>query len=121
MNDAEIKQTVSDCLGVPLDTPSKTTTTSAGKKDWTWFDGDLNAHYNSLEKDHKLDPNKIGDYAVHRWLGEKRSTEEHYAFLHAVVSMHHHRHPNSALNVLDAGCGLGSGLMWMERKQPKAI
>jgi 2-polyprenyl-3-methyl-5-hydroxy-6-metoxy-1,4-benzoquinol methylase len=117
MNDAEIKQTVSDCLGVPVDTPSKTTTTSAANKDWTWFDGDLNAYYNSLEKDHKRDPNKIGDYAVHRWLGEKRSTEEHYALLHAAVNRHH-RHPKSALNVLDGGCGLGAGLMWMERKQP---
>jgi cyclopropane fatty-acyl-phospholipid synthase-like methyltransferase len=84
----------------------------------TWFGGDLNAYYNNLEKDHNRNPKRIASYAVHRWMGEKRSTEEHYHLLEAAISKHHHR-PDSALRVFDGGCGLGSGLMWMELNHPE--
>ena len=86
-------------------------------KDWTWFDGDMNEYYNSLEKDHKRDPKQIGKYAVHRWMGEKGSTEEHYKLLQSAVKRFHAK-PNSELRGFDGGCGLGSGLMWMEQNQP---
>lgn len=109
MTDEEIKAKTTECLG-----PAPT---DKADKDWTWFDGDLNAYYNSLEKDHNRNPQKIASYAVHRWMGEKRSTEEHYRLLHGAVSQHH-KDPDSALRVFDGGCGLGSGLMWMEQKHP---
>lgn len=87
------------------------------EKEWKWFNGDINAYYNSLEKDHKRDPNNIAKYAVHRWIGEKRSTVEHYKLLQGAIKRFHAK-PNSALRGLDAGCGLGSGLMWMDQNQP---
>ncbi len=109
----EIKETIRSCMGPEFASfPDE-----ESSKDWTWFDGDLNAYYNSLEKDHNRNPEKIASYAVHRWMGKKRSTEEHYHLLDAAISKHH-KHSGSALRVFDGGCGLGSGLMWMEQMHP---
>jgi SAM-dependent methyltransferase len=88
------------------------------KDGWKWFDGDLNAYYNSLERDEQRDPNNVGSYAIHRWLGTNRSTEEHYRLVYATAERYHHA-PEQTLKVLDGGCGLGSGLMWMEGRAPQ--
>ena len=94
-----------DCLGDIKD------------ENWKWFDGDLNQYYNDLEKDHKRNPTDAAQYAVHRWMGAGRSTLEHYKLLHGAV-FRYHANPSLSLQVLDAGCGLGSALMWMENAQP---
>lgn len=92
--------------------------------DWRFFNGDLNTYYNELEMDIKRNPKQIGDYAVHRWMGPKRSKVEQNQIMHDAA----HRHlpldaqttaASSKLQVLDAGCGLGSGLMWMEQNEPE--
>jgi len=84
-------------------------------KKWRFFNGDMNAYYNELEKDIKRNPKSIGDYAVHRWMGPQRSKVEHYKLVHdAFVAASTQKVPK----VLDAGCGLGSGLMWMEQTEP---
>ncbi|KAL3921538.1 MAG: hypothetical protein SGILL_002699 [Bacillariaceae sp.] len=89
-------------------------------KEWKWFDGDLNAYYNSLTTDenHKRNPSKVGSYAVHRWLTSPDNTEEHYKILYGAMERHLSVDSikTKPLKVLDAGCGLGAGLMWMEQK-----
>lgn len=95
--------------------------------EWKWFDGDLNAYYNSLTTDenHKRDPNDISSYAVHRWLGNPQNTETHYQLLHEAMKRHsavvanNNNISTTPLRVLDAGCGLGAGLMWMEQQNPR--
>jgi len=83
------------------------------------FDGDLNKYYNALEKeDSKRDPNKPSSYAIHRWMGPKRSTEEHYKLLDKTITRHALSSPDTSLRVFDGGCGLGSALMWLEQHHP---
>jgi 2-polyprenyl-3-methyl-5-hydroxy-6-metoxy-1,4-benzoquinol methylase len=101
---------------------------SFNDKEWKWFDGDLNAYYNSLTTDenHKRDPNQISTYAVHRWLGNPNNTEEQYQLLYNAMERHLSLSLSSStsfptrrpLKVFDAGCGLGAGLMWMEQRSP---
>ncbi|CAB9508862.1 O-methyltransferase [Seminavis robusta] len=96
---------------------------AAKDKDWKWYGGDVNKYYNDLENDHKRNPNDVASYAVHRWLGDKRSTETHYELIHEGILKHYQKSTKTSaesapLEVLDAGCGLGSALMWMEAKQP---
>ena len=116
-------------------TTTPTTTTHQQDADWKWFDGDLNAYYNSLEEQiHDRDPAKIASYAVHRWLqvAKQRSTEEHYRLISRAVAQHHPQPgtaaasaaaaaaaPHHHLQVFDAGCGLGSALMFFEGTQPE--
>jgi 2-polyprenyl-3-methyl-5-hydroxy-6-metoxy-1,4-benzoquinol methylase len=85
---------------------------------WTWFQGDLNEYYNELiRSDSKRNPQEISSYAVHRWLGKDKSTLVHYELIHGtiqhVIIGNDSDHRNN-LRVLDAGCGLGAGLMWFE-------
>jgi len=88
-------------------------------KDWKWVDGDLNQYYNTLESQiHDRDPSKLASYAVHRWMGPKRSTEEHYELIDRAVAA---RFPSKKLplKVFDGGCGLGSALMFFEKRHPE--
>jgi cyclopropane fatty-acyl-phospholipid synthase-like methyltransferase len=117
MTHKDIVKTKHECLGMTLPKLDKV---QDSQNNWSWFHGDLNAYYNHLEKDHTRNPKKIATYAVHRWMGDKRSTEEHYRLLDAAVSKHHKKY-NSTLHVFDAGCGLGSGLMWMEKYHPNWV
>jgi len=89
------------------------------EKDWKWVNGDLNEYYNTLESQiHDRDPLKLASYAVHRWMGPKKSTEEHYELIDRAVTKHHL--PNaSPLKVFDGGCGLGSALMFFEKRHPE--
>ena len=112
------------------DAAKKSTSKAIGNdKDWTWFNGDLNKYYNSLEKQiHDRDPAKIASYAVHRWMGPTRSTEEHYELIDRAVAQHHPQRQQlqqqqkgsatSPLKIFDAGCGLGSALMFFESRRP---
>ena len=87
------------------------------EKEWQWFDGDLNAYYNSLETQiHDRNPKDIASYAIHRWMGKQRSTEEHYELIDSAISKHHGG--KTSLRVFDGGCGLGSGLMFFEKRHP---
>ena len=89
------------------------------EKEWKWFDGDLNAYYNSLEEQiHDRDPAKIASYAVHRWMTPKRSTEEHYELIDRAVSKHITPLQHRKLKVFDGGCGLGSALMFFHDRHP---
>jgi SAM-dependent methyltransferase len=121
------KQTsVEECLDSTPSLTETTTTPEASLEDtneeWKWFNGDLNAYYNSLTTDenHKRNPNKVSTYAVHRWLTSPENTEEHYKLLYGAMERHLSADTlnKKPLNVLDAGCGLGAGLMWMEQKAP---
>ena len=97
-------------------------------EDWKWFDGNLGEYYDSLERDEhaKRKPNVITSYAVHRWMGPKRSTLEHYSLIRtAIYELVLGELPSPSgtsastpLRVFDAGCGLGAGLMWMEQHEP---
>lgn len=114
MSKDDIKTTLRDCFKIDSD----------NDKEWTWFDGNLNAYYNQLEKDIKnRNPQVIGSYAVHRWMGSKKSTLEHYHILRQAVSDHYAsggadgKYKN--FRVLDGGCGLGAALMWFEQKEPE--
>ena len=83
---------------------------------WVWFNGDLNEYYNKLIKsDSKRDPNDIKTYAVHRWMGKQRSTLIHYELIYSTIQQYLGDDHGSKLRLLDAGCGLGAGLMWFER------
>jgi 2-polyprenyl-3-methyl-5-hydroxy-6-metoxy-1,4-benzoquinol methylase len=96
-----------------------TATATANVEEWKWFHGDVNQFYNELEKDHKRDPNKIADYAVHRWMGTDRSTTHHYEILYESIQRYTGRSFGMQnLTVLDAGCGLGSTMKWMEEIEP---
>ena len=89
--------------------------------DWKWYEGDVNAYYNDLEKDIKRDPSNIDKYAVHRWMGSSHSTKIHYELLlQSIVKYTGSIRSDGIqhLNVLDAGCGLGSALMFMEQTNP---
>lgn len=89
-------------------------------KSWTWFEGDLNDYYNTLiESDSKRNPNVIKSYAVHRWLGKERSTLIHYELIYSMIRQHVDQSNNQNLRLLDAGCGLGAGLMWFETNVPE--
>ena len=102
--------------------------TMKADKDWKWFDGNLGEYYNKLEQDEhaKRKPNVITSYAVHRWMGPKHSTLEHYKLIRSAIyeSVLGELPPHSAgasttsLRVFDAGCGLGAGLMWFEQNEP---
>jgi hypothetical protein len=97
-------------------------------KDWKWFDGNLGEYYNKLEQDEhaKHKPDVITSYAVHRWMGLECSTLEHYKIIRSAVyeSVLGELPSQSAgasttsIWVLDAGCGLGAGLMWFEQNVP---
>ena len=70
------------------------------KSPWKFFNGDLNQFYNNLEKDIKRDANNIDNYAVHRWMGDKHSTYEHYYLdekCRPTISSISHPHPNACL------------------------
>ena len=127
---ADLDTYLTQCLNTPIQLKQiNTKTESNNDKEWKWFDGDLNAYYNTLttEEDKKRDPNKISSYAVHRWLGDPQNTEEHYKLLFEAAGKH--LVPSSSslpskiqqlpLRVVDAGCGLGAGLMWMEQNAPE--
>ncbi len=133
MTTKQIRTTIEECLGksalndflegkvsLAIDVTKPSVKKKAdGESKWQWFDGDLNAYYNSLEKDHNRDPNKPSDYAVHRWLGPNRSTEEQYLLLNSAATRFLDPTLTSGkVQVLDGGCGLGSGLMWMEQTHP---
>ncbi|KAL7536097.1 hypothetical protein ACHAWF_005365 [Thalassiosira exigua] len=106
-----------------------------GEKNWKWYGGDLNEYYNKLERDEhaKRDPNDISSYAVHRWMGPERSTLIHYQLVReSIYELVLGREAPSSeaaskatsgasekLRVFDAGCGLGPGLMWIERHEPE--
>jgi len=92
---------------------------AATKKDpWKFFNGDLNKFYNNLEKDIVRDPKNIDNYAVHRWMGDKHSTYEHYTLMRSAVKRYH-PFPDKPKRMFDGGCGLGAGLMWFEREEPE--
>ena len=136
--DADVRRTRQECLGIFDDgsdaTPAWSSSTqnsrmsdggggNGNEKDWLWYDGDLNAYYNSLEtQDTKRDPNNLQSFAVHRWMGPTRSTEEHYRLLSQTFDRYviAASAPSTRKNtrVLDAGCGLGSALVWMEQRYP---
>jgi len=91
-------------------------------KSWIWFNGDLNAYYNKLiASDSKRNPNVISSYAVHRWMGKDKSTLIHYELIHGMIQqfMGMEQSESRNLRLLDAGCGLGAGLMWFETNAPK--
>jgi 2-polyprenyl-3-methyl-5-hydroxy-6-metoxy-1,4-benzoquinol methylase len=131
LSSEEIQTTRKECLGIDAlqatssfqqkysesSNAASQKSPEAKKDDWKWFDGDMNAYYNSLEKDHTRDPTKPSQYAVHRWMGPSRDTEVQYKLLDTAVSRHHS--PSEKLQVMDGGCGLGSGLMWMEQRHPQ--
>eukprot|EP00551_Chaetoceros_affinis_P005311 CAMPEP_0203685934 /NCGR_PEP_ID=MMETSP0090-20130426/48802_1 /ASSEMBLY_ACC=CAM_ASM_001088 /TAXON_ID=426623 /ORGANISM="Chaetoceros affinis, Strain CCMP159" /LENGTH=658 /DNA_ID=CAMNT_0050555147 /DNA_START=635 /DNA_END=2607 /DNA_ORIENTATION=+ len=86
---------------------------------WIWFNGDLNAYYNKLiESDSKRNPNDIKSYAVHRWMGKDKSTLIHYELIHSSILQFINKATERNLRLLDAGCGLGAGLMWFETYAP---
>lgn len=88
---------------------------------WTWFNGDLNEYYNKLiASDSKRNPNEIKTYAVHRWMGKDRSTLVHYEVMYGMIQHYMDNSEHRKLNLLDAGCGLGAGLMWFETNAPKS-
>jgi 2-polyprenyl-3-methyl-5-hydroxy-6-metoxy-1,4-benzoquinol methylase len=96
------------------------TETAFDPSSWTWFNGDLNDYYNELvESDSKRNPNEIKTYAVHRWLGKKYSTLVHYELINSIIRQFIDQADSRNLKVLDAGCGLGAGLMWFEKSAPK--
>ncbi|KAG7362824.1 methyltransferase domain containing protein [Nitzschia inconspicua] len=124
------QQTKKSTTAVMTPTSKTAITTSATQdfnnkeeKEWKWFDGDLNAYYNSLTTDenHKRDPNDVSSYAVHRWLGDSKNTETHYQLLYQAMERHLpvNNISTQSLRVMDAGCGLGAGLMWMEQHAPQ--
>jgi hypothetical protein len=79
----------------------------------------LNAYYNKLiGSDSKRDPNDIKSYAVHRWMGKERSTLIHYDLIFSMI--HQFREGREGLQVLDAGCRLGTGLMWFDTNAPRS-
>lgn len=82
-----------------------------------WFGGDLNKYYNALtsEEDLQRKPQDVNTLAVHRWLGRERSTTEHYKLILAAAGLGHRRQPP---RVMDAGCGLGAGLLWIAGQHP---
>lgn len=89
-------------------------------KSWIWFNGDLNAYYNKLiASDSKRNPNVITSYAVHRWMGKDKSTLIHYELIHGMIQQFMEQSESRNLRLLDAGCGLGAGLMWFETNAPK--
>jgi len=102
--DATVNEIMEQCM----------TKSTAPDGDWKWYDGNLTLYYNDLEKDHNRNPNDMSKYAVHRWMGEKRSTLIHYELIHGSLT----RYGKARQTVLDAGCGLGSALMWMEQREP---
>ena len=80
-----------------------------------WFGGNVSRYYDSLlagEK-RKLRPQQIETLAVHRWLGARRSTTEHYKLVHSALA----RLPRAA-RVMDAGCGVGGAMLWLEQREP---
>jgi len=86
---------------------------------WQWFNGDLNKYYNTLiQSDSKRNPNEIKTYAVHRWMGKERSTLIHYELILDTIQQFQSERD---LHILDAGCGLGAGLMWFETYGPKSM
>lgn len=110
---------------------------------WSWFDGDVGKFYDVLvESDSKRNPKMIRTYAIHRWLGKGKSTLLHYGLILGAIegylgyydgvremglelagkntgvskndSTNNKNDDAIGLRVLDAGCGLGAGLMWFE-------
>jgi SAM-dependent methyltransferase len=87
---------------------------------WIWFD-DIGKYYDQLiASDSKRNPNDIASYAVHRWMGENYSTLVHYELILSAMQQYTSSSGDN-LHVLDAGCGLGAGLMWFETHGPKSM
>lgn len=80
----------------------------------------VSAYYDSLEGDiqGRRQPQKVGSLAVHRWLGRQHSTTVHYELIHSVIAETQARHRTPSLRVMDAGCGVGGALTWMEKREP---
>lgn len=87
---------------------------------------DLRRYYDELtsEEDRRRDVNDVNTLAVHRWLGRNRSTTQHYELVRDAVQKFsrragERRSPREkTLSVLDAGCGLGAGLVYFEQTEP---
>eukprot|EP01062_Namystynia_karyoxenos_P062199 TRINITY_DN55121_c0_g1_i1.p1 TRINITY_DN55121_c0_g1~~TRINITY_DN55121_c0_g1_i1.p1 ORF type:complete len:385 (+),score=113.52 TRINITY_DN55121_c0_g1_i1:32-1156(+) len=82
---------------------------------------DIDAYYTQLEKLVKRQTGNLNSLSVHRWLGKKRSTLVHYRLVRSAIREYL---PAAAkgdgrARVLDAGCGYGAGLMWLEQAEPR--
>lgn len=92
----------------------------------------LSKYYDDLTsvEDKKRNPENINSIAVHRWLGKNQSTVEHYRIIRDTLNklglgkgsstLHETAAAQAAARpkVFDAGCGLGSAMMWLEEKEP---
>eukprot|EP00041_Stephanoeca_diplocostata_P024587 m.627458 g.627458 ORF g.627458 m.627458 type:complete len:397 (-) comp22559_c0_seq3:109-1299(-) len=87
-----------------------------------WFNGNLNEYYNKLEMQEqgKRRYDNVDSLAVHRWLqveGGAHSTTEHYKLIYEAIGKTA-AVATAPVRIMDAGCGLGAALMWMEKTEP---
>jgi len=85
-------------------------------------------YYDELtrEENPSRDPHNVNSFAVHRWLGADKSTLQHYELVRNATQTHWKREGGEASTaastgaprVLDAGCGLGAGLLYLETAEP---
>lgn len=87
--------------------------------------GTLAQYYDDLTRDEagRRDPSKTSTLAVHRVLGPpgNRSADTHFALVRAALvdAPAVRAAPDGRAVLLDAGCGIGAGLVYLEARQPR--
>lgn len=96
------------------------------------INGNIGRYYDSLftvEK-HRMHAKEAQSLAVHRWLGSNFSTVEHYKLLHRELRRSFEaaapadntdktgRAAPGTPRLMDAGCGVGGAMLWLEKHEP---
>ena len=76
----------------------------------------LSTYYDQLEPVVRRNYSDVSTLAVHRCLHHNKScsTLVHYELIHSEIA----RWAAAPVRLLDAGCGIGGGLLWLERREP---
>ena len=91
-----------------------------------WFAGNISSYYDKITDMERASYLQSKEYSVHRWLGKNRTTIVQHELVYSSIldSVTKNRFAEStrlsadSLQILDAGCGIGGALKYINERQP---